>query len=139
MRSNFERKIAEALDYHGIKYLYEEDEFQYYKSVRRGQCNACGSTDVDQERWYLADFTFPGTRIVLEAKGRLVATDRTKMKLVKEAHPELDIRMLFYRDAKLPLKRTPTHLTWAESVGIQAAVKELPEEWIRELLKLQQR
>lgn len=68
--------------------------------------------------------------VLIEAKGYFTSADRTKMKLVKEQHPDLDIRMLFMADNKLTKKSKTTYSQWAEKNGFVWAVgDEVPKEW----------
>ena len=53
---------------------------------------------------YIPDFviTFKdGRKLYIESKGYFRYADQVKMLAVKQAHPNLDIRMLFMRDQKL--------------------------------------
>lgn len=76
----------------------------------------------------------------IEAKGRFFSKDRTKMKYIKEQHPDLDIRFIFL-DGNNKLSKTSktTYMEWAERYGFPAhnckrKEPSLPDEWIKELL-----
>ena len=70
--------------------------------------------------------------IFVETKGRLTTADRKKMKLIKEQHPNLDIRILFQRDNFLYKGSKTKYSQWAESVGyIWAVGKEVPKAWLK--------
>lgn len=72
--------------------------------------------------------------IYIEGKGFFPYPDRAKMIAVKEQHPELDIRIVFYRDTPSSLgkgsKMRPSD--WATKYGFPFAIKEIPEEWFKE-------
>ena len=44
---------------------------------------------------YTPDFYLPKQKIFIETKGLFTSADRQKMRLVKEQHPDLDIRFIF--------------------------------------------
>lgn len=74
--------------------------------------------------------------IIIEAKGRLTASDRVKMLLVKEQHPRLDIRFVFMNPrVRLSSVSKTTYGEWATKHGYQWADKWVPEEWFIELPK----
>jgi len=76
-RSGLEEKVADLLCNLGVKYEYESTKVPYVL-----QCN------------YTPDFLLPNG-IYLETKGHLTEEDRRKMKAVKAANPDLDIRFVF--------------------------------------------
>ena len=80
-RSTFELNLARALSERGVEYEYESMKLTY----------------VPKPRTYTPDFYIPETGIYVEAKGHLDKSDRMKMLLVKEQHPDLDIRFVFLR------------------------------------------
>lgn len=92
---------------------------------------------------YLVDFTITkkdGSKIYIEAKGGGRAFDakvQQKMKAVREQHPDLDLRILFYRDNKIGAKRKDDTFRrqsdWARDNGFKFAVGLLPpKEWFEE-------
>jgi hypothetical protein len=118
-RSKFEERIAKQLDDEGIAFDYETEKFGYVVPARNAT--------------YTPDFFLPNG-IIIEGKGRFkTAAERQKLILVKEAHPELDIRLLF-QNANLPIyKGSPTtYAKWAETHGFPWADKRIPEDWIKE-------
>ena len=144
-RSGFEDKIAKDLEDRGIDLDYEPWELEYFSKVQNvtlfhngdpsDECHI--GCEAYKRRWYKPDFViergdaYPD--LVIEAKGRLTGPTRTKMLDVKAAHPELDIRFLFYRKELLrpKLKRTPYNTDWAEAHGFPWAIgHEVPEEWL---------
>ena len=86
------------------------DTVEYQSPVRSGKCLACGHRTVVQVRTYTPDFfvvprngpTTAGYHV--EIKGYLSAADRTILRDVKAAWPNLDLRVLLQRDGKC----TPT-------------------------------
>ena len=96
-RSGYESQIAQ------VSFSFEEETFDYISTVRGGVCSACGSTKTGKKRKYTPDFIIPVTSrrlshrpLVVEAKGRFPSTDRSKMRDVRKAHPEMDVRILFH-------------------------------------------
>lgn len=72
-----------------------------------------------------------GSKTYIETKGFFPYQDRAKMLLVKEQHPTLDIRIVFYRDNPSQLgrgsKSRPSD--WALKNGFVYAIGEVPKEW----------
>ena len=55
------------------------------------------------------------------------------MKLVKEANPELDIRILFQTPNNKIIKTSKTtYADWADKHGYLWAAKEIPTNWLEE-------
>ena len=82
---------------------------------------------------YTPDFELPNG-IIIETKGRFTLDDRKKHLLIKEQHPEKDIRFVFSR-SKTPIsKGSPTtYAHWCEKNGFKYADKWIPEEWLNEI------
>lgn len=82
---------------------------------------------------YTPDFVLLENGIIVESKGIFDAEDRQKHILIKDQHPDLDIRLVFSR-ANTPIyKGSPTtHAKWAEKHGFKFAEKLVPEAWMRE-------
>lgn len=85
---------------------------------------------------YTPDFILPNG-IILEAKGRFLGSDRTKMKCVIEQHPDMDIRMLFMNPRiKITKGSKTTYADWCNKNGIQWAEGDrIPEKWLKEKKK----
>lgn len=118
-RSKFEERLAKQLEDEGIVFDYEREKFAYVVPARRAT--------------YTPDFFLPHD-IIIEGKGRFkTADERQKLILVKEAHPELDLRLLF-QNAKLPIYKgsKTTYADWAEDHGFPWADKRIPDEWIKD-------
>lgn len=84
---------------------------------------------------YTPDFILPNG-ILIETKGDFLAADRKKHLLVKEQHPELDIRFVFgnARRRLSPSSKT-TYAGWCQQYGFKWAHGSIPLEWIREPCK----
>lgn len=73
---------------------------------------------------YTPDFVIKPDGPIIEVKGVLHQSDRSKMRHVKEQHPDLDIRLVFMHEPGKPPtahKKCPgtkmTHAEWAEKNG----------------------
>jgi len=138
-KSGLKRGIAEGLTGIGVAFQYELEAWKYpYKVPGAVTCQECGSKNIVKLRKYTPDFFITGPKggIVLETKGYLQPTDRTIIKHAKLRADELgvDYRILFERDNQTKLKKTPTYLSWAESIGMKAyAGPTFPTEILRDL------
>lgn len=84
---------------------------------------------------YLPDIVFANGMIV-EIKGLFTASDRRKHLLIKEQHPELDIRFVFQNpNNKIHKKSNTTYAEWCERHGFKWAKKEIPLHWLKEVVK----
>lgn len=117
-RSGFEHKISEQLEQQNINPQYETTVVKYTIPARDSK--------------YTVDFTLPNG-ILVETKGRWMPEDRKKHLLVKEQHPELDIRIVF-QSAKSKLRKgsKTTYADYCDKHGIQWAEKTIPQSWIDE-------
>lgn len=81
---------------------------------------------------YTPDFVLPNG-IIIEAKGKLDAGTCRKMRAVKTAHPQLDIRFVFMR-AGNPLRKGSKmkYWQWAEHYGFPWSEGTIPIEWYKE-------
>ncbi len=116
MRSGFERKVKAYLDSVGVSFTYEADRIPYKVP--------------ETKRAYIPDFRLPNG-IYVESKGRWL--DKSKMLLVIEQNPHLDIRMLFMRDLPIRKGSKTLYSTFCEKKGIKYAVSPkgvIPEEWL---------
>jgi hypothetical protein len=112
-RSGFEERIASQLRRNGIKYSYESLVIEY-----------------ERLSTYTPDFILPNG-IIIETKGRWVSEDRTKHLLVKQQHPDLDIRLLFQNAYnKIRKGSKTTYAMWCEKKGILYAHKQVPKSWL---------
>ena len=103
-RSGFELEVEAALNaLLGREVEYEATRLEYVK-------RAC----------YVPDFK--DGEVLYEAKGRFLSADRTKLLAVRNAHPSIDLRLVFQRNNKLSKKSTTTYMDWATQHGFRASV-----------------
>ena len=115
-RSGLEQDNAKFLKKCGCSYSYEEQKIKY----------------VSKPRTYTPDFVL-GNGVIIETKGRFMPSDRTKHLLIKEQHPELDIRFVFSNSrTKLSKRSTTTYGDWYKKHGFQYADRLIPEDWMKE-------
>jgi hypothetical protein len=71
--------------------------------------------------------------IIIETKGRFIPSDRVKHLMVKEQHPEYDIRFVFSNPkAKLAKGAKSTYADWCDRHNFLYAKETIPIEWIKE-------
>ena len=117
-RSLLEVDIAQDLEERDVPFEYEDTVLTYEEPAHI--------------RRYTPDFRLPNG-IIVEAKGIWSASDRKKMTLVMEQHPELDIRMLFERNQKLSKKSRTRYADWCKKRNIKYAIgRTVPQEWLDE-------
>ena len=122
-RSGLEREVARQLRRMGRPFGYETDKIPYIKPAKTAKYNP--------------DFILTkkdGTKLYIEAKGRFLTADRQKHLLIRDQHPDLDIRLLF-QNAKNRIGPTSntTYAMWCEKKGIKYADKsQIPKEWLEE-------
>jgi|TARA_R100001530_G_scaffold93919_1_gene65186 hypothetical protein len=115
-RSGLEKRIAEELNLSGVKFKYETLKISYTKPATPHK--------------YTPDFILPNG-IIIEAKGLFSSADRKKHILVKEQHPDLDIRFVFSNSRKKLYKGSDTlYADWCNRHGFLFADKEIPSDWI---------
>jgi len=121
-RSGLEESLATYLNDKGIPFEYEEHKIEYLVPARGAK--------------YTPDFyitTRSGKTIICETKGRFVTADRQKMILVKQQHPDLDIRIVFSNpNTKISKQSNTTYAMWCEKHGFPYASKVVPQEWLDE-------
>ena len=123
-RSGFERRTKACLDEAKVKYEYETERIPY--------------TVPETKKNYIPDFkvtTRSGKIIYVECKGRWLANDFQKLKLVKQQHPTLDLRMVFQRDLPIRKGSKTRYSTRAEKLGIPYTVSPqgtVPSIWLEE-------
>lgn len=122
-RSGLEREVARQLRLAGREFGYESEVIPYLKPAKTAKYNP--------------DFIITkrdGSKMYIEAKGRFLTVDRQKHLLLRDQHPDLDIRLLF-QNAKNTISKTSktTYAKWCESKGIKFADKsKIPSEWLAE-------
>ena len=117
-RSGLEGKVAEHLDCLAIDYQYEPYAIEYIQP--------------EKKRKYTPDFILPNG-IIIETKGRFLVDDRQKHLMIRDCHPELDIRFVFTNSRnKISKTSKTTYADWCDKHGFMYADKLIPEEWIDE-------
>lgn len=131
-RSKFEERVAKQLDDMGVSYEYEQYSYEYDEPLRKNmaRCGVCGSRQLLRTGWYTPDFFLPNG-VIIEAKGRFTAADRRKMVSVRDAHPDLNIKMLFMRDNKIHRNSDTKYSDWCMQNNIDYAIKEVPKLWTK--------
>lgn len=61
---------------------------------------------------------------LIEAKGYFRPESKRKLVAVKKYHPDVDIRIVFYRRRERDIK-------WAERHGFKYAIGKIPKEWLK--------
>lgn len=117
-RSAFELSVDAQLRAAGVTYQYEKRRIAYVPSGK--------------PRHYRPDYEL-GNGIIIECKGLFSAADRTKHLLVRNQHPELDIRFVFQRSTtRLSKTSKTTYADWCRKNGFQYADKLIPASWLTE-------
>lgn len=111
-RSKFEQSVAEHLDSLGVAYDYEAHKLHYIV-----------------ERNYLPDFRLP-SGVYIEAKGYFKSADQRKHKLIKQQHPDIEIRFVFQRASGRVQGSKLTCAEWCDKYGFLYAEGTVPMEWI---------
>lgn len=126
-RNSFETRILEALSEKlgkdGVS--YERKRIKY-------------TTD----HVYIPDFELTESGILIETKGNGRSWSpqvRKKMLAVRDQHPELDIRFVFYKDGEFgPVRVDGTKMTqgeWCVKHGFKYAIQNVPDEWVTTMTK----
>ena len=116
-RSGLEERIASELKTECVEYEFEKTKLKY--------------TKPEKVHSYTPDFYIPKKDMFIETKGLFTSADRQKMRLVKEQHPNLDIRFIFSNaKSKISKKSKTTYAMWCEKYGFKFANKHLPLEWL---------
>lgn len=116
VRSGFEAKVVEQLRKKKVKFEYETLKLKY--------------TVPESTHTYTPDFYIPGTKVIIEAKGKFDPDTRKKMLNIRESNPDLDIRILLMRDNPIRKGSKTKYSTWCERNGFQYAIGEVPDEWL---------
>lgn len=68
---------------------------------------------------YLPDFIDPEAKRIVEVKGRFTASDRAKMKAIREQYPDYTIEMRFQNpDTKIAKSSKTSYSAWCDKHGI---------------------
>lgn len=119
VKSGLEVRLAAQIAAAGLDVNYETQTIPY--------------TIPASDHKYKPDFVLKNG-VIIEGKGEWTPEDRRKMALVKEQHPDLDIRMVFQR-AQNPIRKgsKTTYATVADKIGIPWADNGvIPKAWLTE-------
>lgn len=117
-RSGLEERVADALTVQGVSYEYEKTTIPFTKPSKPTR--------------YTPDFKLPNG-IFLEVKGLFSASDRAKHLLVREQHPEFDIRFIFQRASQRLYRGSPTtYADWCNKNKFRWAEGGIPKSWLTE-------
>ena len=120
-RSGLEDKLSEQISDAGLEVNYETDKITY--------------TVPERQSTYTPDFRINTSNggFYIEGKGRWTVDDRHKHLLIREQHPNLDIRFVFSNaNAKLYKGSPTTYAQWCDKFGFRYANKTIPTEWLKE-------
>lgn len=116
-RSAFEFQVAKQAEEDSVEVEYEPEDSRLKW--------------IPKEKTYTPDFVLKNG-IIVECKGRLTVHDRTKHKLIKEQHPNLDIRFVFQYNNPITKGSKTRYTDWAEKNGFTWAMSTIPPEWAKE-------
>ena len=115
-RSGLEQDNAKHLEGYNVDYEYEKFKIKF----------------TAKPRTYTPDFRL-SNGVIVETKGRFIPSDRSKHLLVKEQHPELDIRFVFSNsNQRLSKTSKQTYGGWCERHRFLYASGLIPVEWMKE-------
>lgn len=115
-RSGLERRTADYLRKHKVKFEYEKLRIKFQPPMRT----------------YTPDFVLPNG-IIIETKGRFIPSDRAKHLMIKEQHPDYDIRFVFTNpNAKISKGSKTSYGDWCDRYGFLYAQENIPLSWIKE-------
>ena len=116
-RSIFEFDFSKDLQRRGIVYEYESHKIPYEIPARVTR--------------YVPDFYIKETDIYIETKGRMSPKDRTKHLLIREQHPDLDIRFVLQNPRVTISPNSKTTVgDWLTKKGFLWSHKVIPIEWL---------
>ena len=122
-RSGLEEQIAKELEASGIDPKFETIKLPFVEH---------------KNRTYTPDFPV-SKQIIIETKGRFLTADRMKMLEVQKQYPNIDFRFIFSNSkAKISKVSQTTYGKWCDKNGFKYADKHVPQEWLKEILCLQQ-
>lgn len=109
-KNKFEARINAQLSRAKVDYEYESERIPYILRYN-----------------YIPDFVLqtPHGKVYIECKGYFRPEHKAKMKAVKRLHPELDLRIVFYRHSK-------QNETWCLKNGFPFAIEKIPSEWLKD-------
>jgi hypothetical protein len=117
-KSGFEFKTAIFLKERKIPFEYEVRKIAY--------------TVPKIHKHYTPDFFLPNG-IIVETKGRFTMEDRKKHILIKNQHPDIDIRFVFQNaNGKIRKGSPTTYAKWCDQNNIKWAHGTIPDSWMEE-------
>lgn len=116
-RSGFEQRVASQAKKDGLQFEYEPSDAKIAWQPKPSK--------------YLPDIVL-SNGIIVEIKGRFTRSDRAKHRMIKEQHPELDIRFVFQRDNAIYRGSKTRYSTWCDQRGFRYAFNSIPSSWGRE-------
>ena len=117
-RSGFELRLIEGLRKVGIPVEYEAYCLNY--------------TVPSSLHTYTPDLMLPNG-ILVELKGLFDLADRKKHVLIREQHPDLDVRIVFQNaNTKIYKGSKTTYGMFCDKYGIVWADKDIPKDWLSE-------
>lgn len=120
-RSGLEDKIAKQIEDEGFDVIYEKEKIKYVVPSRQAS--------------YTPDFKIvlpDGAWFYVESKGIFNTQDRHKHLLLKDQHPDIQIRFVFSNSRSKIYKRSPTsYADWCNKHGFLYADKLIPQEWFK--------
>jgi len=116
-RSGLEDKVATYLVKNNVNFLYEKVKIEWEDLAYRT---------------YTPDFILCNG-IIIETKGRFIASDRRKHLAIKKQHPDLDIRFIFTNSkSKLRKGAKSSYGEWCIKYGFRYYDRIIPEDWLKE-------
>ena len=116
-RSGLEHKLSLYLKEHKFKFSYESIKIEW--------------EDLSY-RTYTPDFILDNG-IIIETKGRFLASDRRKHLAIQKQHPKLDIRFIFTNSkVKLYKGAKSTYAQWCLKYNFRYYDRIIPECWLKE-------
>lgn len=113
VKNKFERRILDQIEGSGRAVQYEGTRIPY---ILAGH--------------YIPDYIIdtPTGKLYIEAKGYFRPEAKRKMVAVKRQHPELDIRIVFYKSKSD--KKNKQYERWAIKIGYKYAFDSIPQSWL---------
>ena len=116
-RSGLEHKLSIYLKDLKYKFTYESLKIEWQDLAYRT---------------YTPDFILKNG-IIVETKGRFIASDRRKHLAIKKQHPSLDIRFVFENSRnKLRKGAKSTYAEWCIKYNFRYYDRIIPEDWLKE-------
>ncbi len=118
-RSGLEDKVANQIRSKDMEVVYEQEKIAYVVPARNAKYTPDFKITLGDGTWYY-----------VETKGIFSVADRQKHILIREQHPEIDIRFVFSNSKSKLYKKSPTSYgDWCDKHGFQYADKLIPEQW----------